>query len=332
VTETIDDDESPLKNARKLTRVYTRTMAKKHPASPTQVTVVIPTLNEEDAIGSVIDEVAAQGFTNILVVDGGSTDKTIEVADSHGATVILQEGRGKTKAIESATSFVSTDYIVIMDGDWTYPAKYIQSLIDLLDSNDEVIGWRLYGREHIPIFNRFGNYVLTKEFSTLFSTKVHDICSGMYAIRTSFAGDLFYESGGFSTEVELAAQVAASAGHIAEVPIEYRERKGRQKMNPYKDGPRIAGDIVRLSWTYSPILTLATVASMMFIPGVYLGLWSSLEYFLGGVKHFAWAMIGAALLAGGVSAFSTALLSLQMKRSEIRQRRMNRLFLERSGK
>jgi len=276
--------------------------------------------------------VASLGYGNVLVVDGGSTDRTIEVADAHGANVILQEGRGKTKAIEAATDFVATDYLVVMDGDWTYPAKYIEPLTDLLDTNDEVIGWRQYGRKNIPLLHRLGNRILTREFAMLFSTRVHDICSGMYAIRTSFAGDLFYESGGFSTEVELAAQVASSAGHIAEVPIDYRERKGTRKMRPYRDGPKIARDIVRLSWSYSPILTLAAVTSLLLVPGALLGGWSALTYLFGGVKHFAWAMIGAALLAGGVSAFSTALLSLQIKRSEIRQRRMNRLFMERSGR
>lgn len=331
MTETVKDVRST-EPQRKLTRVHEKLLARKHVVHPSQVTVVIPTLNEEEGIGEVIDEVASLGYENVLVVDGGSTDRTIELADAHGANVILQEGRGKTKAIESATDFVTTDYLVVMDGDWTYPAKYIQPLVDLLDNNDEVIGWRQNGRKNIPLLNRLGNKILTKEFALLFSAKVHDICSGMYAIKTSFAGDLFYESSGFSTEVELAAQVASSAGHIVEIPIDYRERKGKRKMSPSRDGPRIAGDIVRLSWSYSPILTLAAVTSLLLVPGALLAGWSALTYLFSGVKHFAWAMIGAALLAGGVSAFSTALLSLQMKRSEIRQRRMNRLFLERSGK
>jgi dolichol-phosphate mannosyltransferase len=318
--------------ASRLTRVGARLASKKKVVLPSQVTVVIPTLNEEEAIGEVVDEVKAAGFGNVLVVDGGSYDRTIEIADEHGANVILQEGRGKTKAFESATDFVTTDYLVVLDGDWTYPAKYIQPMVDLLDANDEVIGWRYYGRGNIPLLNRLGNAVLTKEFSALFNVKVHDICSGMYAIRTSFTGDLFYESGGFSTEVELAAQVASCAGHLAEIPIDYRERRGKNKMSPYRHGPKIAADIIRLSWNYSPILSLAAVASLMLVPGTILGAWATLAYALDGVKHFSWAMIAAALLAGGISAFSTALLSLQMKRSEIRQRRMNRLFLERSGK
>ena len=330
MTESMKDVD--FQQASKLTRVQARLASRKLVVRPNQVTVVIPTLNEQEGIGDVIDEVKAAGYNNVLVVDGGSVDRTIEIADEHGANVVLQEGKGKTKAIESATNFVTTDYFVILDGDWTYPAMYIQPMVDLLDANDEVIGWRRYGRKNIPIVNRLGNYLLTREFTTLFNVKVHDVCSGMYAVRTSFAGDLFYESGGFSTEVELAAQVASSAGHIAEIPIEYRERKGNRKMNPYRDGPRIARDIVRLSWDYSPILSLAAVASFMLVPGLVLGAWATMSYALQGVKHFAWAMIAAALLAGGISAFSTALLSLQMKRSEIRQRRMNRLFLERSGK
>ncbi|HVP24268.1 MAG TPA: glycosyltransferase family 2 protein [Conexivisphaerales archaeon] len=335
MTETVKDVKArgqAIPPPNKLTRVIPGLAVRKFVVSPRQVTVVIPTLNEELGIGDVIDEVRAAGFTNILVVDGGSADRTIEIADEHGANVVLQEGRGKTKAIESATGFVSTDYFVVMDGDWTYPASHIQAMVDLLDHNDEVIGWRHYGRKNIPFFNRLGNRLLSRQFGLLFNVKVHDICSGMYAIKTSFADELFYESGGFSTEVELAAQVASSAGHIAEIPIEYRERKGNNKMNPYRDGPRIAYDIVKLSWTYSPIFSLAFASSLMLVPGVVLGAWVALTYLFTGVEHFVWAMISAGLLGGGIPAFSTALLSLQLKRSEIRQRRMNRLFLERSGK
>ncbi|MEM3713494.1 MAG: glycosyltransferase [Nitrososphaeria archaeon] len=67
-----------------------------------QVTIILPTLNEEKAIGQIIEEIKQQGYTNILVVDGYSKDKTVEIAKQKGATVIYQHGKGKAGAIKTA--------------------------------------------------------------------------------------------------------------------------------------------------------------------------------------------------------------------------------------
>jgi glycosyltransferase involved in cell wall biosynthesis len=291
---------------------------------PEEVTVVIPTLNEEKAIGDVIREIKEAGYSKILVVDGHSTDRTRDVAEGLGAAVLLQDGVGKTKAIESALGYVDTEFLLVMDGDWTYPASHIAPLTKLLSRYDEAIGWRKEGRSHIPFFNRLGDSILSKEFSLLFSTGVHDVCSGMYAFRTSVAGDLFFESRGFSTEVEMAAQVASAGGHLTELPIAYRERKGRRKMSPIRHGPRIAMDILRLSWNYSPVVTLGAIASLLLAPGAIIGVFTAYDFYVNGVKHVTWAIIGAALLGTGLIALSTALLSLQLRRIELRLRRAMR--------
>jgi len=81
------------------------------------VTVVIPTFNEEKAIGMVLDEVRAAGYGNVLVVDGYSVDGTVKIAESRRVQVIQQNGRGKTGAIRTAVDFVKTPYLLVMDGD-----------------------------------------------------------------------------------------------------------------------------------------------------------------------------------------------------------------------
>jgi len=98
------------------------------PLSKGDVTVVIPTLNEEEAIGQVIEELKQMGYHNILVVDGYSTDGTAKVAESNGCCVVFQHSKGKCGAIETAIENVKTPYMLVMDGDCTYDPKDIEFL------------------------------------------------------------------------------------------------------------------------------------------------------------------------------------------------------------
>ncbi|MCX8169448.1 MAG: glycosyltransferase, partial [Candidatus Methanomethylicia archaeon] len=87
--------------------------------SKDDVTIVIPTLNEEKAIGIVLDELLNLGYRNIIVVDGYSKDNTVKIAFEKGVKVIYQHGHGKTGAIQTALEHVNTSYMLVMDGDYT---------------------------------------------------------------------------------------------------------------------------------------------------------------------------------------------------------------------
>ncbi|HID49541.1 MAG TPA: glycosyltransferase, partial [Chromatiales bacterium] len=197
------------------------------PPPKSEITVVIPTLNEAEAIGAVIEELKSYGFERIIVVDGRSTDGTPEIAASKGATVVTQRGKGKADAIRTALDYVETPYMLVMDGDLTYDPAHIEKMLELAPLHDEVIGARVTGRENIPLVNRFGNWLLTKLFNVLFGTGLRDVCSGMYVLKTEVAREIRFESKGFSVEVEFAAHVASTTGRITEVDINYRPRVGK---------------------------------------------------------------------------------------------------------
>ena len=72
------------------------------------ITIVIPTLNEEEAISSVIEDVITHGYENIIIVDGNSTDRTVEIAKKHGVKILKQNGKGKTGAIITAIQNIKT--------------------------------------------------------------------------------------------------------------------------------------------------------------------------------------------------------------------------------
>ena len=107
-----------------------------------QVTVVIPTLNEEEAIGPLIEEVMSEGFDRIIVADGYSHDKTRDVASGLGARVLMQHGVGKAGALMTAFRLVSTPYLIVMDGDASYDPSDLHRFLPLIGTYDFVKGVR----------------------------------------------------------------------------------------------------------------------------------------------------------------------------------------------
>ncbi len=287
-----------------------------------KVSIVIPTYNEEEAIGRVLDEILSLGIPpeRIIVVDGYSTDSTVEIARSRGVKVIYQNGSGKSDAIKTAIQHIETPYVLVMDGDYTYPAKYIPDLVrKAVDKGyAEVIGVRKWGRENIPLINRFGNWLLTKIFNLLFGTNLKDLLSGMYVVKTSILKRQILETRGFSIESEIAAAVASSfGGLIGEVPIEYRRRIGRKKLK-IAHGLRIFLDIVKLAWKHNPVFFITFLGSLVLIPGIAIAVWVFLHYILYGIRLYIWGIVAVILIVSGFHSFLLAILALYLKRMEWR--------------
>ncbi len=287
------------------------------PVGPDEVTVVVPTLNEAEAIGLVVDELRACGFSRILVVDGRSTDGTPEIASSRGARVVFQRGRGKADAVRTALDYVDTPYVLVMDGDHTYDPSDALKMLELARDYDEVIGARVEGRENIPLLNRLGNRVLTTIFNLLFGTKLRDVCSGMYLVRTDVARRVWFESRGFSVEVELAAHVASTTRRITDVGVGYRPRIGRAKLRAWH-GISIAVDAVRLAWRYNPAFFIFAVGASALAPAASILTWVAYELLFLGVKHHVWALVGVSLGSAGVVSLLLAVMALFLKRIEYR--------------
>ena len=282
-----------------------------------ELTIVIPTLNEADAIGKVIDELREYGYNNILVVDGHSDDGTAEIAREKGAHVILQEGTGKADAIRTAAKYVKTPYVLVMDGDYTYDPAYIRAMLEVIKDADEVIGARVYGRENIPLLNRLGNWVITKVFNLLFGTKLRDVCSGMWMTRTEVLREMLPETRGFSIEVEVAANIASSAGLIKEVSIRYRRRIGKPKLKRVH-GFGILKDVIKLSWAYNPVFFIFVIGSLILLPSLSVLAWVAFELFFFGVKHHVWAIIGIIGAGVGITSLLLSIMALYLKRLEYR--------------
>jgi len=280
-----------------------------------EVTIIIPVLNEEEAIGAVLDEVKAEGYDKILVVDGYSSDNTVNIAQEKEVMVVYQHGIGKTSALKTAIEYVTTPYILVMDGDFTYSAKDIKKFENHARRYDHIIGVR--DRANIGFLHNFGNTVITKTFNVLFGIKLSDICSGMYMLNTDVAKRLTLNSQRFSVEVEITAQTVVEH-NVTEVPICYRNRIGNRKLSTFKDGFNIFLTLFQLARVYNPVFLFSTISALSVIPALMVLVYVLYEYLTIGIFHSGWALFGIMLLLLSSQGLSVATVALLLKRMEYR--------------
>lgn len=290
------------------------------------ITIVLPVLNEEKAIPSVLQEIFSAGYRNVLIVDGYSTDRTLDILKDSSVPVIQQHGRGKTGAIKTALEHVTTPYVLIMDCDYTYSANDIVKFLPHAKHYDEIIGARRPAKsgKSTSQSHRLGNRIITRTFNFLFGTSLSDVLSGMYLLKTDTARKLELDSADFTVEVEIASQ-AARMGSVTEVPISYRERIGKQKLSTWKDGPKILSAIVKLARLYNPAFLMSIIAGLTIVPGVAILVGMLIEYLMKGHVDIGLSLGGTALVLFGSQALAAGTISVLMKRME---RRIERTIRE----
>lgn len=219
--------------------------------------VVIAALNEEEGIGLTIGELMdTLGCPRVLVVDGRSTDRTLEIAKNLGAEIALQDGLGKGDAIAKAIERIdpTVDYVVLTDADYTYPAQYIPEMIRILEKTPEVgmvCGNRFNGYEDMKSLNTvfyLGNRLIAFTHNLLNGITLDDPLTGLRVVRASILRNWKVKSKGFDIEVELNHHVEREGFAIVEIPIKYRERLGVKKLG-VKNGAEILKRII-LETTY----------------------------------------------------------------------------------
>lgn len=287
------------------------------PVPRDDVTIVIPVLNEGEAIGKVLDELLGLGFRRerILVVDGYSVDNTVEEAERRGVRVIQQHGRGKAGAIKTAIEHVTTPYMLVMDGDHTYDPRDIDRLLEHGDRYEEVIGRR--PSERLPRLHRVGNWVINRLFNLVMGTGLSDVCSGMYLLKLEAVRRALIETSSFDVEVELAAQLSLN-DHVTEVPIEYRDRIGRPKLRSWRHGLRIVLTLINLAVKHNPLFLFGALGGMLVIPALIVLAWVAWEVVFEGTWHSGYALLGTMLLLFSVQCLTIASIAAILRSFERR--------------
>ena len=221
------------------------------------VTVIIPTINEEAGIGLVLDSIPKDPGLRIelLIIDTDSTDRTKEIATSKGARVINESRRGYGRAYKTGFENARGDVIVTLDADCTYPAEEIPRLVRLL--NDEKLDFincdRLAKMEKgaMSTKHRFGNWVLSTTMNLLFHTGLRDSQTGMWVFRREVLPRLELTSDGMAMSEEIKIEAARKGLRLKEVPVQYRPRKGEVKLRSWSDGSKNLRFLFHKKWSKS---------------------------------------------------------------------------------
>ena len=253
-----------------------------------RVVIVIPALNEENGIGKVLDGIReAMGLFDyqILVVDGGSVDRTVQIASTKLAKVIRQRGIGYGNALQEGFDYacqnLGASVLVMIDADGTYLPNEINSLlIPIMQNNaDLVIGNRFTNLTAgtMNYLNRLGNRILSLAARWALKVGVSDTQCGMRALRAGLWKELDMKASGMPFAVEMLAE-AREVGKITQVPITYLPRIGTSKLDRSRDGIRIMITILRLARDYQPLVFFGGIGAVLILLGVLQGVSVVIEW------------------------------------------------------
>ncbi len=234
-----------------------------------EISIVLPCLNEEEAIGgciSTLQRIIAQQHLSaeIVVVDNASTDRSAEIALAHGARVVYQPVRGYGNAYLKGFAEAKGTYIVMADADNTYDLSEVNDFVQpLRDGYDFVVGNRFAGRMAkgaMTFSHRYiGNPLLSGMLRLFFRTKIRDAHCGMRAFTWASYPRMRLRTGGMEFASEMVINAAKADLKITERPISYAPRIGESKLHTVRDG-----------WRHLRFMLLYSPTHLFLLPGVLL--------------------------------------------------------------
>jgi glycosyltransferase involved in cell wall biosynthesis len=241
--------------------------------SLTSLTIVIPALNEEDAIGGTIARCLAareriQGESGlarveIVVVSDGSTDRTAEIANSYEGVkvVVFEKNRGYGAAIKEGWRQGGGSLLGFLDADGTCDPIYFAEMcrVAVEESADVVVGSRLGPESKMPRIRRVGNRIYAFLLGLLCGRQVTDAASGMRVVRRESVKWLYPLPDGLHFTPAMSARALLNDLRLIEVPVRYDQRVGRSKLGVLGDGVRFLKAIFSGVLCYRPEKLLLTM-------------------------------------------------------------------------
>jgi glycosyltransferase involved in cell wall biosynthesis len=244
----------------------------------TTLSLVIPALNEEAGITSIIDRVlavqpalsrAGVAGLELIVVDDGSTDRTTEIVRSCTGVVLVQHSvnLGYGAALKSGFRAARGQILGFLDADGTYPPEYLPQLCAaILEGADVAVGSRRSGEySEMPAVRRLGNFFWSNLLSLLAGRRVVDPASGMRIFRREALEYIYPLPDGLNFTPVMSTRTAHEELRVVELPIPYKERVGRSKLSVVRDGVRFLRTILWTALNYNPVRILGSIGLGMFL-------------------------------------------------------------------
>ncbi len=287
-----------------------------------KIVVAIPCYNEESTIAKVTADFKAElPQAEILVVDNNSYDQTARVAKNSGAWVVSEKKQGKGNAVQRIFDEFRGDILVLVDGDDTYFAKDVHSLLAPIINGeaDMTVGNRIHKKNNAAFSSShwFGNKFLTQALNVIFRTNLEDMESGFRVMGRAFIESSALLASGFGIEPEITIQALERGMRIKELPITLFQRKdgSHSKLNAVRDGTTVLYTIVSLFRDYKPLqfFTLLSGISLLFVIG--LGWYSIRDYVNTGiVRHIPSLIVAGFFSISALINFIAGLILSSIKR------------------
>jgi dolichol-phosphate mannosyltransferase len=296
----------------------------------TDITVLVPTLDEAETIGDVVRDFCDAGFADVLVVDGGSADDTQSVARDAGARVVEQTGAGKGQAVrEAVREHIDAEYVLMLDGDGTYHADDADAMLDPLrsDEAEHVIGNRFADMraDAMTPFNRVGNRIINGAFGIIHGESFGDILSGYRAFTRDSFEEMHLTADGFGIETEMAVECAKRGIPTAVVPVTYYPRPAGSNTNlhPVRDGGIIFLELYRRAKTNNPLFYFGSLGTVSTVTGFLVAIYVGVEWVTQRVSHEVLAVVAAFAILVGVQLLMFGMLAdliLSLHQEQLRER------------